>query len=99
MEPIGPIEPISVPLYSISPYERGFSGENPVYNFNSQTLFDMFLHSLSMNKVFLNVPSFLWLNKAKVNSHDSPQRLENQYYFDDSSANKIYYVRFCLVYP
>ena len=34
-----------------------------------------FFISLSMTQVFLNVPSFLSLNKAKVTaSHDSPQR-------------------------
>ena len=56
-----------------------------------------FFISLSMTQVFLNVPSFLWLNKAKVISHDSPQR-PYQYSsisrFDYSSSNNIYYVRY-----
>ena len=52
-----------------------------------------------MTQVFLNVPSFLWLNKAKVISHDSPQspyQHSSITRFDDSSLNKIYYVRYWL---
>ena len=58
-----------------------------------------FFISLSMTQVFLNVPSFLWLNKAKVISHDSPQRPYQHSSisrFDDSSLNKIYYVGYWL---